>query len=255
MNNQKVKSLAMWLVIGVLGLGFLMSLAKAENTFSWENVENRVAELLFGQAQQADGFLGASGTRFPNGLSVDSTSPSAGQIRGTTLTMTGDATLEDITLSGSVTSTGSKFVLNSLDTRISYGSLADATTTLFCVQNPLLTTSTVSARVKITGVTTSSVKLYVAPTSSSAGLAGLGTLGDNQLMEAAAIGTSTLHYFASGVTTGSDGMVSSGGGTFLEVLVSKSNYICGQVVAEASINGVTNADNTFAGTYTLEWKQ
>lgn len=33
--------------------------------------------------------LGASGTRFPNGISADSTSPSSGQVRGTTLTATG----------------------------------------------------------------------------------------------------------------------------------------------------------------------
>jgi len=32
------------------------------------------------------------GTRFPNGISADSTSPSAGQVRGTTLTTTGAST-------------------------------------------------------------------------------------------------------------------------------------------------------------------
>lgn len=37
--------------------------------------------------------VGASGTRFPNGLSADSTSPSSGQVRGTTLTATGAATV------------------------------------------------------------------------------------------------------------------------------------------------------------------
>lgn len=35
--------------------------------------------------------VGATGTRFPNGISADTTSPSAGQIRGTTLALTGDA--------------------------------------------------------------------------------------------------------------------------------------------------------------------
>lgn len=37
--------------------------------------------------------LGATGTRFPNGLSTDSTSPSAGQLRTSTLTVTGASTL------------------------------------------------------------------------------------------------------------------------------------------------------------------
>lgn len=32
---------------------------------------------------------GSTGSRFPNGVSADSTSPSAGQVRGTTLTVTG----------------------------------------------------------------------------------------------------------------------------------------------------------------------
>lgn len=39
------------------------------------------------------GTLGASGTRFPNGISADTTSPTAGQVRGTTLTITGAQTL------------------------------------------------------------------------------------------------------------------------------------------------------------------
>lgn len=38
--------------------------------------------------------LGA-GTRFPNGISADSTAPSAGQVRGTTLLTTGNVTLGD----------------------------------------------------------------------------------------------------------------------------------------------------------------
>ena len=35
----------------------------------------------------------ATGTRMPNGISADSTSPSAGQVRGTTFTVTGATTL------------------------------------------------------------------------------------------------------------------------------------------------------------------
>ena len=42
-----------------------------------------------------------SGTRFPNGISADSTSPSAGEVRGTTLTLTGASTLSGaLTVSG-----------------------------------------------------------------------------------------------------------------------------------------------------------
>lgn len=44
------------------------------------------------------GNLGATGTRFPNGLSADSTSPVAGEVRGTDLTITDDATISGGTL-------------------------------------------------------------------------------------------------------------------------------------------------------------
>ena len=46
-----------------------------------------IALTLVGGNQSAS--LGASGTRFPNGVSADSTSPIAGELRGTTLTITG----------------------------------------------------------------------------------------------------------------------------------------------------------------------
>jgi hypothetical protein len=39
-----------------------------------------------------DDRVGASGTRLPNGVSADTTSPVAGELRGTTFTLTGDAT-------------------------------------------------------------------------------------------------------------------------------------------------------------------
>ncbi len=46
---------------------------------------------LIGGNQSGDN-LGAAGTRFQNGISTDSTSPTRGQIRGTTLTVTGAQT-------------------------------------------------------------------------------------------------------------------------------------------------------------------
>ena len=69
------------------------------------------ANWLVGDNQSAT----LAGSRFPNGLSADSTSASAGQVRGTTLTVTGAATLSgdvtvgggtfDVTTSNSATST------------------------------------------------------------------------------------------------------------------------------------------------------
>lgn len=49
--------------------------------------------LVGGNQSVPTGELGASGTRFPSGISADSTSPSAGQVRGSTLTITGNTTL------------------------------------------------------------------------------------------------------------------------------------------------------------------
>lgn len=45
-----------------------------------------------------------SGTRYPNGISADSTAPSAGEVRGTTLTVTGASSL-----SGALTGTSGSF--------------------------------------------------------------------------------------------------------------------------------------------------
>lgn len=44
--------------------------------------------------------VGASGTRFPNGISADSTSPAVGEVRGTTLTTTGAAVVNEFTQGG-----------------------------------------------------------------------------------------------------------------------------------------------------------
>jgi len=44
--------------------------------------------------------LGASGTRFPNGISADTTSPTSGQVRGTTFTSTGEGTFASASVTG-----------------------------------------------------------------------------------------------------------------------------------------------------------
>ncbi|MFA5772858.1 MAG: hypothetical protein WC974_09035 [Thermoplasmata archaeon] len=55
------------------------------------------------------------GTRFPSGISVDSTSPSAGEVRGTTLTITGAQTLTGATtLSSTLGVTGATTLSSTL---------------------------------------------------------------------------------------------------------------------------------------------
>lgn len=61
---------------------------------NWINTALIVAVLilvLVGGNNQSDSF---GGTRFPNGISADNTSPIAGEVRGTTLTITGAATFQ-----------------------------------------------------------------------------------------------------------------------------------------------------------------
>lgn len=65
----------------------LVELAKVVNEGNSSVIESAINFL------QENGVLGASGTRFPHGISADSTSPVAGEVRGTTLTSTGAATI------------------------------------------------------------------------------------------------------------------------------------------------------------------
>jgi hypothetical protein len=62
-----------WIIGGVAVVALFLSLAG-----------------LIGGNNQSATILGASGTRFPNGISADTTSPVAGQVRGTDFTITSD---------------------------------------------------------------------------------------------------------------------------------------------------------------------
>lgn len=65
---------------------------------------------MVGNQPVQDGTLnvGASGSRFPNGLSTDSTSPSTGELRTTTLTTTGATTMGgDLTITTANSATSS----------------------------------------------------------------------------------------------------------------------------------------------------
>ena len=78
--------------------------------------------LVGGNNQSVD--LGATGTRFPNGLSADSTSPVAGELRGADLTLTDDA----VVAGGSLTVTTSN--------------AATSTSALGCIQTVATSTAT-----------------------------------------------------------------------------------------------------------------
>ena len=94
MNKEKMKSLANGLVIGVLGL-----LAASGAVWAFSGVAQNVAEsggTINVYNEGGDESLG--GTRYPNGISADGTAANAGQVRGTTLTVTGATTLNNDTI-------------------------------------------------------------------------------------------------------------------------------------------------------------
>ncbi len=88
--------------------------------------------------------LGASGTRFPNGLSADSTSPTSGQVRGTTFTSTSLATFASAVVTGSFTQSTS----NSATTTAAVGCIQTTATStatpVFLTFTPHVGTTTTS---------------------------------------------------------------------------------------------------------------
>jgi hypothetical protein len=99
------------------------------------------------------GLLG--GTRFPSGISADSTSPSSGQVRGATLTITGDATVSGAVTFGTTTVSGD-FQLDHLSfqsgssTNTNLGASATSAASWFCgVSMTFLNPQTVSTSLQL----------------------------------------------------------------------------------------------------------
>lgn len=74
------------ILVGVMSIGLLVNAYSGTSGTVFEG--DCVNCILGGQSEQLEGMLGASGSRFPNGISANSTSPSAGEVRGTTLAIT-----------------------------------------------------------------------------------------------------------------------------------------------------------------------
>lgn len=86
-----MQSLSYWLVIGVIGAVSLGGVAMA-----FSGVAQNVAESGGVINVYNEGGESLGGTRYSNGLSADGTTPTAGQVRGTTLTVTGASTLTTV---------------------------------------------------------------------------------------------------------------------------------------------------------------
>lgn len=93
--------------------------------------------VLFGGQSAPEPTSQFGGTRFPNGISADSTSPSAGQVRSTTLNVTGAATLS------STASVGGLITLNAGQLRSYSNATSTTATTYTLVESDIINYDTV----------------------------------------------------------------------------------------------------------------
>lgn len=154
-------------VIFTLGVFALVGSVKAVPVGFWEMVAERVSAGLLVELGGSE-ILGG-GTRFPNGISADSTSPSAGEVRGTTLTITSLATL-----SGGITGAGANTLLNP-----EYTSTVLATSTNTEVTGVLAHSDLVSYDMFSVSIGSASGMTYTLPASSTM-TSELATAGDRK---------------------------------------------------------------------------
>ena len=127
-------------------------------SISWLALGVGIVALLVavvGGNNQPEG-LGASGTRFPNGISADSTSPAVGEVRGADLTATDDlAVTDDATISGG------SFTVTTTNAATSTASLGCIQTTATSTLTPVkLRFSIASTTLTTAGVTSDGIMAW-----------------------------------------------------------------------------------------------
>ena len=154
-----------WLIGATLILS-LVALGVA--TFKSVSVELTGTQLNELALKVQEGFLGASGTRFPNGLSTDSTSPSAGQIRTTTFLSTGTTTVTESVdghVVGGTMSTAATGTVRVIYTNTTGPKICDASVgNLYANNNGSFSPSVVFSMGTTTGATISSTNLIASST-------------------------------------------------------------------------------------------
>ena len=136
MTNNKhivIATLALIVALGVaVYAGNAISGLKGTIEEALDVLQKEIANISRG-----DSTLGATGTRFPHGLSTDSTSPSDGQIRTTTLVVTGTSTITESVeglVIGNTISTVATGTVRTLYTNTTGPKLCDASTGYLLVQ-------------------------------------------------------------------------------------------------------------------------
>jgi len=156
----------------------------------------------------------------------------------------------------------------SLGTIVTSGTVADATSTLFCVQNPFSATSTVDlVELIVTGASTSTFD-FSTPTSTTSHpttIYGATFLSPSvtttpSLVNGALFVTSTLSNVMSNVAAYSTpaGMIlpNRTATNVRAIMVDPNDYICGVATnydGLGSVEGLINPSNTFVATYYIRW--
>lgn len=184
-----------------------------------------------------------------------SASPSNNPSSNSTFIEASDGVLSDGFLSlGLSGATGGVEGTGNITYRVSSGSCASATTTLFSVANPMTSQSTSTAMVIIRGIgQATSTALTVGTTTSAVGLTS--STVSSTLVNAATIATTTPFYIESGLT-GSSTPTPAGSGTTREVVVGPSERIGAFATSSASGAGAAGyVGGLTSCTYRILWMQ
>ena len=120
-------------LLGVLAVGGVVYALVGTFGINIENVE--VLNINTPEGVAVGDYLGASGTRFPNGISADATSPVAGEVRGATFTSTDTLTgvVGEFTTSVGVATTTSPYKFSVSSATSTIMSTEPATSTILYV--------------------------------------------------------------------------------------------------------------------------
>lgn len=105
-NMPKEPKRNLWLPVALVAAMLLVlvggqSVLKAQSPQSVTIINQAEGGIVINLAEMVSDFVGellGGGTRFPNGISADTTSPAIGQVRGTTSSITGTSTIEGYAL-------------------------------------------------------------------------------------------------------------------------------------------------------------
>ncbi len=193
--------------------------------------------------KQVAELVGNSGTRFPNGISADTTSPSAGQVRGTTLTATATTTL------GSA-GTATYYTIGGVDYADVQVAIAATSTYACIIQNPFpsATSTIVSWITDITAGNTGATTYDLSTTSAANGFGS----SSPALVFAHAVQsgtTETMSYYPSATTTNVQKIGGPGDGSIFN-LMSPGNFLSMRIAT-----GTPSPYTAYQGTCSLTVKK